>query len=154
MSLKRHPKFQMHQIRHEIRDPLTALFVLSIINLPIFIEQTNGYSKLYLYGSGACSGWYEWGQYPLSLLFSDICMYWLHRLFHTRLLFSTMHKHHQYEIPLVYIRNFNDGSNIGYAIPTTFSAYAFNLFGWLVDHPSGVTQEAALDISSLWLNHQ
>lgn len=95
-SLKKHPKYHQNQIRQEMRDSLFALLILSSLTVPIFIAQLRGYSKLYDFGKGYMPWWYEVAQFPFFVIFSDTCMYWLHRLFHTPFLFNLMHrKHHR-----------------------------------------------------------
>jgi lathosterol oxidase len=95
-ALEKHPKYQKNQIRHEIYDSLLSLFGLNVLTVPIFVAQVRGYAKLYDFGSGGVPLWYEFGQFLFFVLFSDTCMYWLHRTFHIKLLFNLMHKkHHQ-----------------------------------------------------------
>ena len=92
-SLKKQPKFRPNQIRSEITASLSALLVFNTLTLPIFVAQVRGFAKLYAFGTG--SVWYEVAQYPLFVLFSDTCMYWLHRAFHHPVLFRISHyKHH------------------------------------------------------------
>ncbi|KAB8244212.1 hypothetical protein BDV35DRAFT_407043 [Aspergillus flavus] len=108
-ALTRHPKYHKNQIRHEIYDSLLSLFGLNVLTVPIFVAQARGYAKLYDFGSGKVPLWYEFGQFLFFVLFSDTCMYWLHRIFHINFLFNLMHKKHH-----------------RYIIPTPFSAYAFD----------------------------
>lgn len=93
-SLRKHPKFRHNQIRSEIVDSLSALLVLNVLTVPIFLAQVRHFSKIYKFGSGSL--WYEVAQYPFFVLFSDTGMYWLHRVFHYPILFKICHsKHHQ-----------------------------------------------------------
>lgn len=88
-------RFRSSQIRDEIADSLCTLFWGSMLTAPVFTAQIRGYSKIYPLGSA--SWWYEMAQYPLFLLFSDTWMYWMHRIFHTPLLFRALHsKHHRW----------------------------------------------------------
>jgi lathosterol oxidase len=92
-SLKKQPKFRPNQIRSEIIASLSALLVFNILTLSIFVAQVRGWAKIYAFGTG--STWYEVAQYPFFVLFSDTCMYWLHRAFHNPVLFRISHyKHH------------------------------------------------------------
>lgn len=92
--LKKRPNFHRNQIGAEIADSLIALFWLNVWTMPIFMAQIHGFSKIYKFGSA--SWWYEVAQIPFFVLFSDTCMYWLHRAFHIPLLFKMMHhKHHR-----------------------------------------------------------
>ena len=95
-ALKNHPKYHKNQIIQEIYDSLLSLFGLNVLTVPIFVAQVRGYAKLYDFGSGKVPFWYEFGQFLFFVLFSDTCMYWLHRTFHINYLFNLMHKkHHQ-----------------------------------------------------------
>ena len=91
-TLKSLPQFHRSQIQHEIKDSLIAIFWLSIMTVPIFIAQRHGYSRVYEFGSASLS--FEAMQLLLYVLFSDTCMYWLHRMFHHPFLFKTLHKKH------------------------------------------------------------
>jgi lathosterol oxidase len=93
-ALKKEPKFRPNQIRSEMVDSLWALLVLNALTVPIFVAQVRGLARIYAFGTG--SVWYEVAQYPLFVLFSDTCMYWLHRVFHHPVLFRMAHhKHHR-----------------------------------------------------------
>lgn len=91
-ELKKQPKFRPNQIRSEIKASLTALLVFNVLTVPIFVAQVRGCAKIYPFGTG--STWYEVAQYPLFALFSDTCMYWLHRAFHHPVLFKMSHYQH------------------------------------------------------------
>lgn len=92
-SLKKQPKFRPNQIRSEILDSLVSLLVFTALTVPIFVAQVRGMARIYTFGTG--SVWYEVAQYPFFVLFSDTCMYWLHRAFHHPVLFKMTHyKHH------------------------------------------------------------
>ncbi|KAK3294106.1 uncharacterized protein B0H64DRAFT_324900 [Chaetomium fimeti] len=141
-SLKKQPKFRPNQIRSEITASLTALLVFNVLTVPIFVAQVRGFAKIYAFGTG--SAWYEVAQYPLFVLFSDTCMYWLHRAFHHPVLFRMAHyKHHMF------------------VIPTPFSAYAFDpLEGWIMSLPiyaysfiwpmSDVGQLVVFFVTNIW----
>lgn len=93
-SLKKEPKFRPNQIRSEMGDSLWTLLVCNALTTPIFVAQVRGLAKIYAFGTG--NVWYEVAQYPLFGLFSDTCMYWLHRVFHYPVLFRMGHyKHHR-----------------------------------------------------------
>lgn len=91
-SLKKQPKFRPNQIRSEISDSLWSLLVFTGLTVPIFVAQVRGLAKIYAFGTG--SVWYEVAQYPFFVLFSDTCMYWLHRAFHHPVLFRMTHYRH------------------------------------------------------------
>ncbi|XWW94329.1 hypothetical protein V2A60_002272 [Cordyceps javanica] len=107
VSSARDPRFKPGQIRGEISKSLLAILVMSLLTSPIVIAQAAGYSRIYPFGEASI--WYEAAQIVLFVGFNDTCVYWLHRLFHTPVLFRLMHKkHHQY------------------MTPTPFSAFAFD----------------------------
>ncbi|KAH6619470.1 hypothetical protein B0J18DRAFT_434183 [Chaetomium sp. MPI-SDFR-AT-0129] len=114
---KKQSKYRPNQIRAEITASLTALLIINVLTVPIFLAQVRGWAKIYPFGTG--STWYEVAQYPLFALFSDTCMYWLHRAFHHPVLFKLSHyQHHMY------------------VIPTPFAAYAFEpIEGWIMSLP-------------------
>ena len=93
-SLKKQPKFRPNQIRSEIVASVWVLLILNALTAPIFVAQVQGLARIHAFGTG--SVWYEVAQYPLFVLFSDTCMYWLHRAFHHPVLFKlSHHKHHK-----------------------------------------------------------
>ncbi|OAA47986.1 Fatty acid hydroxylase [Cordyceps fumosorosea ARSEF 2679] len=103
----RDPKFRPGQVRGEISRSLVAITVMSLLTAPIVLAQAAGRARIY--PLGAAPAWYEALQVVLFVAFNDTCVYWLHRLFHTPVLFRLMHKkHHQY------------------MTPTPFSAFAFD----------------------------
>ncbi|KAL2162747.1 hypothetical protein VTH06DRAFT_6583 [Thermothelomyces fergusii] len=116
-ALRKQPRFRPGQVRAEMAGSLRALLVLNVLTVPIFVAQVRGLAKIYPFG--AAGGWYEAAQYPLFVLFSDTCMYWMHRAFHHPLLFRIFHhKHHRY------------------VVPTPFSAYAFDpIEAWIMSLP-------------------
>ncbi|KAH6632571.1 hypothetical protein F5144DRAFT_593299 [Chaetomium tenue] len=53
---KKQPKFRPNQIRAEITASMTALLVINVLTVPIFVAQVRGWAKIYPFGTG--STWY------------------------------------------------------------------------------------------------
>jgi lathosterol oxidase len=71
-----------------------VLLVLNVLTVPIFVAQVRGLARIYAFGTGSTG--YEAAEYPLFVLFSDACMYWMHRALHHSVLFKVAHyKHHR-----------------------------------------------------------
>ncbi|KAJ5887597.1 sterol delta 5-6-desaturase ERG3 [Penicillium taxi] len=108
-ALRYNKSFLKHQIRQEIKESIFAMFAMDIFHVPIVMLQINGHSLLYnstVIGPGL---WYEFLQYPLAILLIDAGNYWLHRAFHSPLLYSLAHKSHH-----------------RFVISTPFAAFAFH----------------------------
>ncbi|KAK6505884.1 hypothetical protein TWF481_007774 [Arthrobotrys musiformis] len=128
-SLEKHPKFARNQIRREISDSLHALFYMNIMTTPIFVIQINSGTYCKLYNFGTARLWYEFAQIPLFILFSDTCVYWLHRLFHKNsFLFKKMHKKHHNREQAHTVHHKNMNFNFG-----QFSSLWDRLAGTYVD---------------------
>ena len=100
----KHPKFLKNQIRMEIRQTMEAMPVMAICTVPFFLAEIRGYSKIYdVIPDGASwglGGWYNLLQFPLFLLFTDFCIYWIHRGLHHPLVYKRLHKpHHKWIMP-------------------------------------------------------
>ncbi|KAJ3380989.1 Lathosterol oxidase [Lobulomyces angularis] len=102
-SLINHPKFLKNQIKMEITMALWQAFLGPLFMLPFWLPEINGYSKIY-YSIQENGGW---RQVALSiiffLVFSDFCIYWIHRWFHHPKVYSWLHKpHHTWKISTPY----------------------------------------------------
>ncbi|WWC97584.1 hypothetical protein V866_004468 [Kwoniella sp. B9012] len=100
--LEHHPKFLKNQIRKEIKSSMIAAPVIDLITLPWFLGEVRGYSKLY-----DNIGQYGWTYLVAScfmfLLFTDLAIYWVHRLEHHPLIYKHIHKpHHKWIVPTPY----------------------------------------------------
>ncbi|KAH8890444.1 hypothetical protein GQ53DRAFT_650457 [Thozetella sp. PMI_491] len=116
-SLMKDPKFRRNQIQSEVLNSLSTLLLGSLLTAPIFVAQFHGFANIYKFGSLGL--WYEIAQFPLFVLFNDVCLYVMHRIFHTRFLFRLSHKKHH-----------------SYVIPTPFSGYAFDpVEAWIMSLP-------------------
>ncbi|KAE9393651.1 fatty acid hydroxylase [Gymnopus androsaceus JB14] len=96
-----HPRFLPKQVSLEIRTSLEAFPVMTILTLPWFLGEVRGWSKLYDSVEDQWGGWwYLVASVPCFLLFTDYCIYWIHRWLHHPLLYKPLHKpHHKWIIP-------------------------------------------------------
>ncbi|KAK7438046.1 c-5 sterol desaturase [Stygiomarasmius scandens] len=108
-DMMKHPRFLKNQVRLEIQSSLKAFPVITLLTLPWFLGEVRGKSKLYT-DIEAHGGWtYMVLSVPCFLLFTEYCIYWIHRWLHHPLLYKTLHKPHHKWI-----------------IPTPFASYAFH----------------------------
>mmetsp|Transcript_17354 Transcript_17354/g.19428 ORF Transcript_17354/g.19428 Transcript_17354/m.19428 type:complete len:283 (-) Transcript_17354:103-951(-) len=98
-SLRKHPKFLPDQEWLEIKASCSAMPVMTLLTLPLFLLEVRGYSRMY--DSVEERGW---GYLALSCLaylaFNDMCIYWIHRALHHKSLYGPIHKtHHKWLVP-------------------------------------------------------
>jgi len=99
----KHPKFLKNQIRMEIRQAVDAMPWIAVLTTPFFFAEVRGYSKLYDTLADGPGPWYDWFQFPLFLLFTDFCIYFIHRGLHYPLIYKSLHKaHHKWIMPTPY----------------------------------------------------
>jgi hypothetical protein len=117
--LLRHPRFLVNQIKLEINQGISAIPVITLLTVPIFLAEIRGWSKLYDFTSESPFFGYTLLQYPLFICFTDSGIYWIHRGLHHPLVYRWLHKpHHKW------------------AVPTPFASYAFHpLDGWAQSLP-------------------
>ena len=102
-----HPKYLKNQMRLEIQQTLHSMPIMAIFTFPFFVAEVRGYSFIYdntsdikhpliwLFGSA-----YNYLQFPLFLMFTDFCIYWIHRGLHHPILYKRLHKpHHKWIMP-------------------------------------------------------
>ncbi|KAH7879987.1 fatty acid hydroxylase [Lentinula edodes] len=106
-----HPRFLPNQVRKEIRTSLKAFPLMTLLTLPWFLGEVRGWSRLYTNVDdmdmsliGDFGGWGSAVYMVFSavwfLVFTDSCIYWIHRLLHHPLLYKPLHKlHHKWIIP-------------------------------------------------------
>ncbi|XP_063167067.1 lathosterol oxidase isoform X2 [Candoia aspera] len=119
-SLMKHPQFLEDQVQREIKHAVLSLPWMGLPTVAIFFAEVRGYSKLYDNVGDSSCGWFGVIFSMLSfLLFTDMCIYWIHRFLHHKLLYKRFHKpHHTWKIP------------------TPFSSHAFHpLDGFLQSIP-------------------
>ncbi|TFK93979.1 hypothetical protein K466DRAFT_572175 [Polyporus arcularius HHB13444] len=107
-DMMKHPRFLKNQVKLEIQCSLKAFPGMTLLTVPWFLAEVRGHSKLYDDVSE-----YGWGYFVFSifffLLFTDYCIYWIHRGEHHPICYKWLHKpHHKW------------------LIPTPFSSHAFH----------------------------
>jgi lathosterol oxidase len=100
----KHRKYLKNQMRLEIYQALTAMPVIALLTAPWFVAEVQGYSLIYdnLPEGSAWNlgGWYNYLQFPFFVAFTDLCIYWIHRGLHHRLVYKNLHKpHHKWIMP-------------------------------------------------------
>ncbi|KAM3830750.1 lathosterol oxidase-like isoform 1-T2 [Vipera latastei] len=100
-KLKKHPQFLENQVQREIKHASLALLWISIPTVAIFFAEVRGYGKLYSNIGDSPYGWFGVVFSMFSFLFfTDMCIYWIHRFVHHKLLYKRLHKpHHTWKIP-------------------------------------------------------
>ncbi|KAH8655209.1 hypothetical protein BX600DRAFT_66858 [Xylariales sp. PMI_506] len=114
-----HPRYLKNQIRREIRQASAAMPVMAILTVPFLLAELRHYTRTYDTTEDGPGLWYDMLQIPLFVIFSDFCIYWIHRGLHHPLVYRRLHKpHHQW------------------IITTPFASYAFHpLDGWAQSLP-------------------
>ncbi|KAI0635735.1 hypothetical protein C8Q77DRAFT_1155502 [Trametes polyzona] len=117
-KMMKHPRFLKNQIKLEIQMSLRAFPMMTVLTLPWFLGDVRGYSRLY-----HSVDEYGWGYLVFSifffLVFTDYCIYWIHRWEHHPICYKWLHKPHHKWI-----------------IPTPWASYAFHpLDGYLQSVP-------------------
>ncbi|TRZ03262.1 hypothetical protein DNTS_006701 [Danionella cerebrum] len=100
-KLMQHPQFLENQVQREIRYALWSLPWISIPTVALFFAEVRGYSKLYDSVHESPFGWSGLIFSMISFLFfTDMCIYWVHRFLHHKLIYKYFHKpHHVWKIP-------------------------------------------------------
>ncbi|KAL3425662.1 c-5 sterol desaturase [Phlyctema vagabunda] len=99
----KHPKFLKNQVSMEIKQAVSAMPTIALLTTPFFLLEVLGYSKLYERTAEGPGAWYDWAQFPLFLLFTDFCIYFIHRGLHHPLIYKHLHKsHHKWIMPTPY----------------------------------------------------
>ena len=95
-----HPKFLKNQVKLEIAQTMQAMPIMSILTVPFYMLEIRGYSKLYDGLEEAPFPLYNYLQFPFFVLFTDFCIYWIHRGLHHPLIYKRLHKpHHKWIMP-------------------------------------------------------
>jgi len=93
--LMQHPKWIPGQVGLEIRYALWSVPWMALPTTVIFVAELQGYSKLYDKVEDHPWGWaWIFITIPLFLLFTDFCIYWIHRWLHHPILYGPIHKPH------------------------------------------------------------
>lgn len=102
--LLKHPLILQDQIRREIIYTCKSIPLMSIPTICIFFFEVRGYSKLYDNVGDAKLGWFGiLFSIVTFILFTDMCIYWIHRVLHHRSIYKYIHKpHHKWKVPTPY----------------------------------------------------
>ena len=138
-SMMKHPRFLKNQINLEINSSLAAFPVLDLLTLPWFLFEVRGASKLYTSMADGpwantwfgLSGW-TYGllvSVPFFLLFTDACIYFVHRIEHHPRLYKHIHKpHHRWIIPTPFASHaFHPLDGYAQSLPYHIFVYLFPL---------------------------
>lgn len=98
-----HPKFLKNQIGLEIKHANKSMPFLAMLTAPLFLLEVRGFGKLYDATADGPGLWYNFFQIPLFLVFTDLCIYWIHRWLHNPNVYKFLHKaHHKWIMPTPY----------------------------------------------------
>lgn len=95
-----HPKYLKNQITLEIKQTMAAMPLMSICTAFLMLFEVRGWTKLYDLADDAPFPAYNWLQFPFFIMFTDFCIYWIHRWLHHPLIYKRLHKpHHKWIMP-------------------------------------------------------
>lgn len=98
-----HPKFIKNQIWLEIVQANKSMPFMALLTAPLMWLEVRGYSKLYDTTADGPGFWYNIMQFPFFLVFTDFCIYWIHRILHHPRIYKHLHKaHHKWIMPTPY----------------------------------------------------
>lgn len=99
-KLLKHPKMLKDQVKLEIIYTCKSVPLMAIPTVALFLLEVRGYSKLYDEVDD------KFGNFGIVLsaftfiLFTDACIYWIHRGLHHKLVYKHVHKpHHKWLVP-------------------------------------------------------
>lgn len=91
--MMKHPRFLKNQVRQEIIFSLQAFPWLILMTTPWFVYEVRGGGLFY--DNVSDYGWlYLAASIPMFLVFTDFCIYWIHRIEHHPALYKHIHKPH------------------------------------------------------------
>ncbi|KAI0738288.1 hypothetical protein C8Q80DRAFT_269204 [Daedaleopsis nitida] len=117
-EMMKHPRFLKNQVRLEIETSLRSFPGMTLLTVPWFVAEAQGWSLMY--DDVSKYGWaYTVFSIFLFLVFTDYSIYWIHRWEHHPICYKWLHKpHHKW------------------LIPTPFASYAFHpLDGYIQSVP-------------------
>ncbi|XP_053409199.1 lathosterol oxidase-like [Mercenaria mercenaria] len=98
--LLKHPKILKDQVKLEIMYTCSSIPLMAVPTVALFLLEVRGYSKLYdsvdnkLGYAGIVISAFTF------ILFTDACIYWIHRFLHHKLVYKHVHKpHHKWLVP-------------------------------------------------------
>jgi lathosterol oxidase len=131
--MMKHPRFLKNQVRQEIIYSLQAFPWLILMTTPWFVYEVRGGGLFY--DKVADYGWaYLAFSIPLFLVFTDFCIYWIHRIEHHPALYKHVHKPHHKWIGAYSSdhssswrrRSLTASSFLLAPVPTPWAAFAFH----------------------------
>ena len=152
-EMMKHPRFLKNQVKLEIQTSLSAFPVMMLLTLPWFQAEVMGYSKVYD-GLDTYGYFYLFASVPLCvclshfhipptdlslsyLLFTDYCIYWVHRWLHLPIFYKYIHKpHHKWISTFLYLYLLGNAHEVAPLVPTPFASHAFHpLDGYMQSIP-------------------
>ncbi|ORZ17325.1 hypothetical protein BCR42DRAFT_414393 [Absidia repens] len=133
-ELMEHPKFLKNQIRQEITCAVSAIPGFSILTVPWFLGEVNGYSLLYDGVPQTLSDWgYLLATVPFFLFITDMGIYWIHRFLHHPSIYKSLHKlHHKWIVPTPFASHaFHPMDGYLQSIPYHLYAFLVPMHKWL-----------------------
>lgn len=102
--LMEHPLFLPNQIKLEILYTIKSVPLMSVPTNVLFFIEVRGYSKLYDdVGTSKLDLIFILTSVVTFILFTDMCIYWIHRFLHHRSIYKYIHKdHHRWKVPTPY----------------------------------------------------
>ncbi|XP_067675337.1 lathosterol oxidase-like [Haliotis asinina] len=96
-----HPQILKNQVFLEIQVACTSIPFMSIPTVALFFLEVRGYSKLYDSMQDTSLGWIGvFSSVITFILFTDMCIYWIHRYLHHKYVYKWLHKlHHKWKVP-------------------------------------------------------
>ncbi|MCJ1276907.1 c-5 sterol desaturase [Puttea exsequens] len=124
-----HPKYLKNQARAEIRQTMLSMPLMAIFTAPCFLAEVRGYGKLYDAPADAPFLLYNVLQFPLFIIFTDFCIYWIHRGLHHPRIYKTLHKpHHKWIMPTPYASHaFHPMDGFAQSVPYHIFPFIFPL---------------------------
>ena len=124
-----HPKYLRNQVRLEIKQAMISMPFMSMLTAPCFLAEIRGYAKLYDDSASAPFPGYNYIQFPFFLLFTDFCIYWIHRGLHHPNFYKRLHKsHHKWIMPTPFASHaFHPVDGFSQSIPYHLFPFLFPL---------------------------
>jgi len=140
--LEHHPRFLHHQVRKEISLSVKAMPVMALVIAPWFVAEVRGHSLLFdgwlpegsqgsYLGLGPVA--YNIASVAIFMLFTDYCIYWIHRWLHIPFLYKMLHKpHHRWLVPTPFAAMaFHPLDGYAQSLPYHFIVHLLPLNKWL-----------------------
>lgn len=125
----KHPKILPNQVRREILTTLGSIPFMTLLTTPVFLGEVRGHSKLTDYKLEFTTECIMKELLDISkfLIFTDFCIYWIHRGLHHPLIYPTLHKtHHLWKVPTPWASHaFHPVDGFAQSSPYHLYAYLF-----------------------------